>query len=182
MRRALILPTVTILLLLGLCIANGLLLRQHTNRWSGMAAETARYARSERWPEARRELDALAADWDEAQSYLHIVVHHSTLREVQTLLTRCRTLCDTGDSQALLPELGELQCQLDALDALAAPEPPQAVRPRAAVARPMALRKSLRWIFLISVPPFGVTALLQRLRQHGGCKAPCRRSGHRWPD
>ena len=45
MRRALILPTVTILLLLGLCIANGLLLRQHTNRWSGIAAETARYAR-----------------------------------------------------------------------------------------------------------------------------------------
>ena len=115
MRRALILPTVTILLLLGLCIANGLLLRQHTDRWSGMAA--ARYARSERWPEARRELDALAADWDEAQSYLHIVVHHSTLGEVQTLLTRCRTLCDTGDSRALLPELAELQCQLDALDA-----------------------------------------------------------------
>ena len=105
MRRALILPTVTILLLLGLCIANGLLLRQHTDRWSGMAAETARYARSERWPEARRELDALAADWDEAQIYLHIVVHHSTL-------------CDTGDSQALLPELAELQCQLDALDEL----------------------------------------------------------------
>ena len=116
MRRALILPTVTILLLLGLCIANGLLLRQHTDRWSGMAAETARYARSERWPEARRELDALAADWDEAQIYLHIVVHHSTLGEVQTLLTRCRTLCDTGDSQALLPELAELECQLDALD------------------------------------------------------------------
>lgn len=122
MRRALILPTVTILLLLGLCIANGLLLRQHTDRWSGMAAETARYARSERWPEARRELDALAADWDEAQNYLHIVVHHSTLGEVQTLLTRCRTLCDTGDSQALLPELAELQCQLDALDALDALE------------------------------------------------------------
>lgn len=81
---------------------------------SGLAAETARYARSERWPEARRELDALAADWDEAQIYLHIVVHHSTLGEVQTLLTRCRTLCDTGDSQALLPELAELQCQLDA--------------------------------------------------------------------
>lgn len=60
----------------------------------------------------------MAADWDEAQIYLHIVVHHSTLGEVQTLLTRCRTLCDTGDSQALLPELAELQCQLDALDAL----------------------------------------------------------------
>ena len=67
MRRALILPTVTILLLLGLCIANGLLLRQHTDRWSGMAAETARYARSERWPEARRAMEALAADWDQAQ-------------------------------------------------------------------------------------------------------------------
>ena len=61
-------------------------------------------------------------------------------------------------------------------------EPPQAVSPRAAVARPMALRKSLRWIFLISVPPFGVTALLQRLRQHGGCTLPCRRSGRRLPD
>ena len=104
--------------MLVLCIANGALLRQHTDRWSGMAAETARYARSERWPEARRELDALAADWDEAQIYLHIVVHHSTLDEVQTLLTRCRTLCDTGDPQALLPELAELQCQLDALDEL----------------------------------------------------------------
>lgn len=46
------------------------------------------------------------------------MVHHSTLGEVQTLLTRCRTLCDTGDSQALLPELAEQQCQLDALDAL----------------------------------------------------------------
>ena len=51
-------------------------------------------------------------------TYLSGVVHHSTLGEVQTLLTRCRTLCDTGDSQALLPELAELQCQLDALDAL----------------------------------------------------------------
>ena len=71
---------------------------------------------------------------------------------------------------------------LEALDVLAAPEPPQAVSPRAAVARPMALRKSLRWIFLISVPPFGVTALLQRLRQHGGCTMPCRRSGRRLPD
>ena len=68
------------------------------------------------------------------------------------------------------------------LEALAASEPPQAVSPRAAVARPMALRKSLRWIFLISVPPFGVTALLQRLRQHGGCTMPCRRSGRRLPD
>lgn len=118
MRRALILPTVTILLLLGLCIANGLLLRQHTDRWSGMAAETARYARSERWPEARRELDALAADWDEAQSYLHIVVHHSTLGEVQTAAdplpypVRYRGLAGPA------PELAELQCQLDALDAL----------------------------------------------------------------
>ena len=27
-------------------------------------------------------------------------------------------LCYAGDSQALLPELAELQCQLDALDAL----------------------------------------------------------------
>ena len=71
---------------------------------------------------------------------------------------------------------------LETLEALAAPEPPQAVRPRAAVVRPMALRKSLRWIFLISVPPFGVTAPLQRLRQHGGCTMPCRRSGRRLPD
>ena len=118
MRRALILPTVTILLLLGLCIANGLLLRQHTDRWSGMAAETARYARSERWPEARRELDALAADWDEAQSYLHIVVHHSTLGEVQTLLTRCRTLCRLRQGDDLLPELAQLRQQLQQLDEL----------------------------------------------------------------
>ena len=71
---------------------------------------------------------------------------------------------------------------LETLDVLAAPEPPQAVRPRAAVARPMALRKSLRWIFLISVPPFSVTAPLQRLCQHGGCTMPCRRSGRRLPD
>ena len=118
MRRALILPTVTILLLLGLCIANGLLLRQHTDRWSGMAAETARYARSERWPEARRELDALAADWDEAQIYLHIVVHHSTLDEVQTLLTRCRTLCRLRQGDDLLPELAQLRQQLQQLDGL----------------------------------------------------------------
>lgn len=118
MRRALLLPTVTLALTLALCIANGALLRQHTDRWSSVAAEAARYARTENWPEARRELDALEADWDEAQTYLHIVVHHSTLDEVQTLLARCRTLCDTGDPQALLPELAELRCQLDALDEL----------------------------------------------------------------
>lgn len=96
MRRALILPTVTILLLLGLCIANGLLLRQHTDRWSGMAAETARYARLGALAGGRRELDCSGAELGRSQIYLHIVVHHSTLGEVQTLLTRCRTLCDTG--------------------------------------------------------------------------------------
>jgi hypothetical protein len=53
---------------------------------------------------------------------------------------------DSGGAEAdgaLLLEAGALET-LDALDALAAPEPPQAVSPRAAVARPMALRKSLR--------------------------------------
>ena len=47
--------------------------------------------------------------------------------------------CAEADG-ALLLEAGALET----LEALAAPEPPQAVRPRAAVARPMALRKSLR--------------------------------------
>ena len=61
-------------------------------------------------------------------------------------------------------------------------EPPQAVSPKVAVAKPMALRKSLRWIFLIVVPPCFFIAPVQRLRQHGGCTMPCRRSGHRLPD
>ena len=89
----------------------------------------------------------------------------------------CRLLTLLLTLVLVIPAYGQ-----ETLDALAAPEPPQAVSPRAAVARPMALRKSLRWIFLISVPPFGVTALLQRLRQHGGCTMPCRRSGRRLPD
>ena len=118
MKRFLIVPSLVLAVLLALCILNAAALNRRTNRWMDQADRIAQLAAQQRWDTAREAMDALSADWESAQDFLHVVIHHETLDAAQVTLTRCRTLCDTGDSQALLPELAELQCQLDALDAL----------------------------------------------------------------
>ena len=67
------------------------------------------------------------------------VLNWATRAPVGAAFSPAASGCAEADG-ALLLEAGALET----LEALAAPEPPQAVSPRAAVARPMALRKSLR--------------------------------------
>ena len=63
-------------------------------------------------------MDALSADWESAQDFLHVVIHHETLDAAQVTLTRCRTLCRLRQGDDLLPELAQLRQQLQQLDEL----------------------------------------------------------------
>ena len=98
-------------------VAGGLVLLV-TNRWMDQADRIAQLAEQERWDMAREAMDDLSADWESAQDFLHVVIHHETLDAAQVTLTRCRTLCRLRQGDDLLPELAQLRQQLQQLDEL----------------------------------------------------------------
>ena len=115
MKRFLIVPSLVLAVLLALCILNAAALNRRTNRWMDQADRIAQLAEQERWDMAR---EALSADWESAQDFLHVVIHHETLDAAQVTLTRCRTLCRLRQGGDLLPELAQLRQQLQQLDEL----------------------------------------------------------------
>ena len=104
--------------LLALCILNAAALNRRTNRWMDQADRIAQLAAQQRWDMAREAMDDLSADWESAQDFLHVVIHHETLDAAQVTLTRCRTLCRLRQGDDLLPELAQLRQQLQQLDEL----------------------------------------------------------------
>ena len=82
------------------------------------ADRIAQLAAQQRWDQAREAMDDLSADWESAQDFLHVVIHHETLDTAQVTLTRCRTLCRLRQGDDLLPELAQLRQQLQQLDEL----------------------------------------------------------------
>ena len=93
MKRFLIVPSLVLAVLLALCILNAAALNRRTSRWMDQADRIADLAEQERWDMAREAMDDLSADWESAQDFLHVVIHHETLDAAQVTLTRCRTLC-----------------------------------------------------------------------------------------
>lgn len=118
MKRFLIVPSLVLAVLLALCILNAAALNRRTNRWMDQADQIAQLAEQERWDMAREAMDDLSADWESAQDFLHVVIHHETLDAAQVTLSRCRTLCRLRQGDDLLPELAQLRQQLQQLDEL----------------------------------------------------------------
>ena len=108
MKRFLIVPSLVLAVLLALCILNAAALNRRTNRWMDQADRIAQLAEQERWDMAREAMDDLSADWESAQDFLHVVIHHETLDAAQVTLSRCRTLCRLRQGDDLLPELAQL--------------------------------------------------------------------------
>ena len=108
MKRFLIVPSLVLAVLLALCILNAAALNRRTNRWMDQADRIAQLAEQQRWDMAREAMDDLSADWESAQDFLHVVIHHETLDAAQVTLTRCRTLCRLRQGDDLLPELAQL--------------------------------------------------------------------------
>ena len=115
MKRFLIVPSLVLAVLLALCILNAAALNRRTSRWMDQADRIAQLAAQQRWDMAREAMDALSADWESAQDFLHVVIHHETLDAAQVTLTRLCRLRQGGD---LLPELAQLRQQLQQLDEL----------------------------------------------------------------
>ena len=109
MKRFLIVPSLVLAVLLALCILNAAALNRRTGRWMDQADRIAQLAAQERWDMAREAMDALSADWESAQDFLHVVIHHETLDAAQVTLSRCRTLCRLEQRDDLLPELTQLR-------------------------------------------------------------------------
>ena len=108
MKRFLIVPSLVLAVLLALCILNAAALNRRTNRWMDQADRIAQLAAQQRWDQAQAAMDDLSADWESAQDFLHVVIHHETLDAAQVTLTRCRTLCRLRQGDDLLPELAQL--------------------------------------------------------------------------
>ena len=56
-------------------------------------------------------LDALTAQWQDVQGYMHIVVSHAELDEAESLLAQAKALSAQGSREALYPVLAQLRHQ-----------------------------------------------------------------------
>ena len=122
MKRFLIVPSLVLAVLLALCILNAAALNRRTNRWMDQADRIAQLAEQERWDMAREAMDDLSADWESAQDFLHVVIHHETLDAAQVTLTRQQALAKTQaiskqDLDTATTELAVKQAQIGTIDA-----------------------------------------------------------------
>lgn len=56
-------------------------------------------------------LDALTAQWQDVQGYMHIVVSHAELDEAESLLAQAKALSAQGSREELYPVLAQLRHQ-----------------------------------------------------------------------
>ena len=108
-------PTAVLVLLLALCLWNGHLLTQRCEEWTAQLQVIDDLAQHDQWDTAQAQLEQLYADWQQAQTWLHITVEHDVPGEAEGLFRRALVLAEEEDSVEFRAVLAELLSQLQLL-------------------------------------------------------------------
>lgn len=105
-------PILVLTILLAAALGNGFFLKSTADRWQDQLKQTESAAAAGDWDSVRVSLDQVYQDWEQHQTYLHIVSDHETTTQADILFSRLRTNADLAESGFFLRDLAELQEQL----------------------------------------------------------------------
>ncbi|MBQ0038787.1 MAG: DUF4363 family protein [Clostridiales bacterium] len=109
-------PVFILTLILVLSCFNSVSLSRRCDEWTRQLDSIDTAAREQSWDDARQQLDAVYDSWSDCQTWLHIVIDHKEIDAAESLLQRCRVLCQEEDDVEFRSTLADLRSQLKLLD------------------------------------------------------------------
>lgn len=108
-------PLAVLAVILAFSLWNSAAQSRDAARWQAQLDRADALAQAEDWPGALSALEESYADWSRRQTYLHIVSHHGSLDEAESLYRRCLAFAETEEPAELRSELAALRHQLGML-------------------------------------------------------------------
>lgn len=115
MKKALLAPAATLVLLFSLSLLNGATIQKETARWSSQLQQAVHFIQSENWNAIETAIQTSYEDWRVKQTYLHIVLEHEAIDNAEAMYQRAFAFTSAKDSQELQAELADLLHQLTLL-------------------------------------------------------------------
>jgi len=115
MKKALLAPAATLVLLFALSLWNGFTIQKETARWSSQLQQAVHFIQSENWSAIETAIQTSYEDWRGKQTYLHIVLEHEAIDNAEAMYQRAFAFASAKDSQELQAELADLLHQLTLL-------------------------------------------------------------------
>ena len=115
MKKALLAPAATLVLLFSLSLLNGATIQKETARWSSQLQQAVHFIQSENWNAIETAIQTSYEDWRVKQTYLHIVLEHEAIDNAEAMYQRAFAFTSAKDSQELQAELANLLHQLTLL-------------------------------------------------------------------
>lgn len=109
-------PIFTLLLILALALGNSATLTRCCSYWTQQLDIAGTAADSGDWETAQQALEAVHRDWEDHQTWLHIVIDHGEIDETDMLLRTCQLWEQAQDDTHLRVSLAELRAKLELLD------------------------------------------------------------------
>ena len=109
------LPCAVLAVILALCVGNAIWQNEKCQSWTGQLSTIDALAADDQWDDAAQALSALYADWQDAQTWLHITVEHDELDDAETLFCCSMVLAEEQDSVEFRAHLADLRSQLQLL-------------------------------------------------------------------
>lgn len=110
--RAVRIPCFVLLLVVVLALGAGNAVIHHCEGWQALLLQADTAAGEGRWDDAADALTALRQDWDEGQTWLHIMVIHAQVDEVDAMLQSADVLCRLHEEAHLRATLSDLSAAL----------------------------------------------------------------------
>ena len=114
--KVLRIPCFILLLLLTLSLFNCISVSKRCRNWEMSIDTIDNNVVAERWDAASEDLSSLYQDWAQCQTWFHIVIEHKEIDAAESLLQRCRILCQEEDSVEFRSTLVDLRSQVALLD------------------------------------------------------------------
>ena len=104
-------PLTILALLTALALGNGAVVDGYVKTWISGTEQAEEAALAEDWETAQGALESVYRQWDQRQTFLHIVETHDALNETECSLQRAMACAQLQDKEEFLCEVRTLRSQ-----------------------------------------------------------------------
>lgn len=115
MKKDYLVPITILAVIFGFALWNGITIQKNTARWSSQLQQAVQMISTENWDSINCTLQNSYNDWQNRQTYLHIVLEHDAINDADAMYRRALAFTKAREPKELRAELANLQDQLTLL-------------------------------------------------------------------
>ena len=108
-------PVGVLAVILGFSLWAGQHVERRTEHWTALLEQADQAGRQEDWTAARERMDDVYQDWQDSQTFFHIIMDHDELDDAENLFAGAFAVCQEEDDADFHQYLAQLQKQLELL-------------------------------------------------------------------